>query len=201
MQPFQLFSGIAAIAGAAMQLGQLSCTSSAATCSNSSSDSHAALQLCSRAAVQPCSRAAVQPCSLAAMQPCSHTAVQPCSHAALQPCSHAALQPCSLAALQPCTTNLQPGSPRQQPCSFTPFWSCGPNEKPQNLRYQQQPYSPATNQKPQRPSRKEALQLQLDMCLYYIYKRIGITNIRMSCNVASGTAGTACKACNDVVSL
>jgi len=145
MQPFQLFSGIAAIAGAAMQLGQLSCTSSAATCSNSSSDSHAALQLCSRAAVQPCSRAAVQPCSLAAMQPCSH----------------AALQPCSLAAMQPC-------SPRQQPCSFTPFWSCGPNEKPQNLRYQQQPYSPATNQKPQRPSRKEALQLKHDMCLYYM---------------------------------
>ena len=34
-----------------------------------------------------------------------------------------------------------------------------------------------------------------------MYKCIGITNIRMSCKVASGAAGTACKACNDAVSL
>jgi len=29
------------------------------------------------------------------------------------------------------------------------------------------------------------------VCLYYVFKHIGNPNIRMSCNVASGTAGTA----------
>jgi len=60
--------------------------------------------------------------SLAAMQPYSRAAMQPCSRAALS-------------AVQPCSTNLQPGSPKQQPCSFTALRSCGPNEKPQDLRY------------------------------------------------------------------
>jgi len=174
-----------------MQLWQLSCTSSAAICSNSSSDSLAALQPCSRAALQPCSHAAMQPCSRA-------------GHAALQSCSLAVLQPCSLSALQPvslCSTTLQPGSLRQQHCSLRALRFCSHNEKP-HLRYQQQPYSPATNKKPQCPSIKEALQLQHNMCLYYMYKCIGITNIEMSCNVASGTARTACKAdCKDAVPL
>ena len=148
---------------------------------------------------QPCSLAAMQPCSLAAMQPCSHAALQPC-----RPCSLAVLQPCSLSALQPvslCSTTLQPGSLRQQHCSLRALRFCSHNEKP-HLRYQQQPYSPATNKKPQCPSIKEALQLQHNMCLYYMYKCIGITNIEMSCNVASGTARTACKAdCKDAVPL
>jgi hypothetical protein len=161
----------------------------------------AALQPCSRAALQPCSRAALQPCSHAALQPCSRAALQPCSLAALQPCSLSALQPVSLAACQPCSTTLQPGSLRQQHCSLRALRFCSHNEKP-HLRYQQQPYSPATNKKPQCPSIKEALQLQHNMCLYYMYKCIGITNIEMSCNVASGTARTACKAdCKDAVPL
>jgi len=94
MQPFQLFScsgsGIAAMAGAEVQLWQLSCTSSAAMCSNSSSDSLAAMQPYSRAAMQPCSLAAVQPC-----QPYSPAALI-CSLAAPSN-SPAASQPYGLA--------------------------------------------------------------------------------------------------------
>ncbi len=144
--------------------------------------SHATLQLCSLAAMQPCSRVA---CNLAALQPCS---LQPCSLAAMQLCSCAALQH-QCAAWQPQATALQ-------------LHSLSVLKKPQNLRHQQQPYSPATNQKPRCPSRIVALQLQAHVvCLYYMYKRIGIINIRMSCNVASGTPRKACKACNDAVSL
>jgi len=132
----------------------------------------------------------VQPCSRAAMQPCSHAALQPCS---LQPCSLAAMQLCSFAA--PMCSLAAPGN---SPAASQPYSL----EKPRNLRHQQQPYSPATNQKPQCPSRIVALQLQAHVvCLYYMYKRIGIINIRMSCNVASGTPRKACKACNDAVSL
>ena len=147
--------------------------------------SRAAVQPCSRAAMQPCSLAALQPCGLAAFQPCGRAALQPCSRAAVQPCSCAAVQPCSRAAVQPCSTSLQPGSPGQQPCSFAALWSCGPNEKLQNLRYQQQSYSQATDQKPQRPSRKQALQLQahgLDACMStttHVYKFMSWMHMKM----------------------
>ncbi len=91
MQPFQLFScsgsGIAAMAGAAMQPWQLSSSSSLAVTA----------QLHQQ-------RSNLQQFQL--RQPCSHAAVQPCSHAALQPCSLTALQRQS-AAWQPQATALQ----------------------------------------------------------------------------------------------
>ncbi len=141
MQPWQLSSSssLAITAQLHQQLLQLSCTSSAAICSNSSPD------------------------SLAAMQPCSLAALQPCSRAAVQPCSRAALQPCGLATQQPCSATLQP---QATACSFTPLCSCSPNEKPQNLRCQlqlQQRKCPATDQKPEHPSKNEALQLHVPL--------------------------------------
>jgi hypothetical protein len=154
--------------------------------------------------MQPCSHAALQPCSLAAMQPCSHAAMQPCSHAALQPCSHASLQPCSFAAVQPCSFTALPNSPAAPICSLAApgkLYSLVVLRSQGKPEISKQPYSSATNQKPQYPH-TEALQLQHCMCLYYRCKGTGITNIRsLSCIVASGMAGTACKACNDAVSL
>ncbi len=83
MQPFQPFScsgsGIAAMAGAAMQLWQLSSSSSLAITAQQqqqlsyySSAAPAAQQFAAipaQTALQPCSLAAVQPCSCAALQP------------------------------------------------------------------------------------------------------------------------------------
>ncbi len=79
MQPFQLFScsgsGIAAMTEAAVQLWQLSSSSSAAITAQQQqqlscySSAAPAAQQCAaipaQTALQPCSRAALQPCSLA----------------------------------------------------------------------------------------------------------------------------------------
>ena len=121
MQPFQLFScsgsSIAAIAGAAVQLWQLSSSSSLAFTAQLHQQRSILQQFQLR---QPCSLAAVQPCSrlLAALQPCSLAALQPCSLAALQPCSLAAVQHQS-AAWQPQATALQPQATALQLYSLT----------------------------------------------------------------------------------
>jgi hypothetical protein len=87
MQPFQLFScsgsGIAAMAGAATQLWQLSSSSSLAITAQLHQQRSNLQQFQLR---QPCSRVALQPCSLAAVQPCSPRQ-QPCSFTALRSCS------------------------------------------------------------------------------------------------------------------
>ena len=107
MQPFQLFScsgsGIAAMAGAAVQLWQLSSSSNLAITAQQQQ------QLSYYSSAAPAAQ------QFAALQPCSHAALQPCSHAALRPCSLTALQPnspaapiCSLAARGNSPAALQP---------------------------------------------------------------------------------------------
>jgi len=74
-------SGNAAMTAAAVQLWQLSSSSSLAITAQLHQQRSNLQQFQLR---QPCSLAAVQPCSRAALQPCSRVALQPCSLAALQ---------------------------------------------------------------------------------------------------------------------
>ncbi len=104
------------------------------------------------------------------------------SLAALQPCSHAAVQPCSLAA------------PGNHPAALTPYGLAIPTKNPASTPQ----ISTTASQPSHQPKAQDTNILpkkKLCSCSYYMYKRVGITHmyIRMSCNVASGAAGTACK--------
>jgi len=108
-------------------------------------------------------RSILQQCQL--RQACSLAALQPCSLAALQPCSHAALQPCSCAAVQlyTCAAPIcSLAAPSNRPAALQPYGLAIPmkslNTSDTNNSLTAQP--PTKSPKYQRPSRKEALQLQ-----------------------------------------